>query len=54
MLTPRAVYKISLDEFDIGNCLLKVKVMAQLLNFAPFTSIQTVIIISALVLDWKL
>ena len=36
------VYENSSDEFDIGHCLIKVKVTASLRNFSPFTTIQTV------------
>ena len=32
------VYENSSDEFDIGHCVIKVKVT----NFSPFTTIQTV------------
>ena len=31
-----------LYKFDIGHCRTKVKVMARLKNFSPFTSIQTI------------
>ena len=36
------VYENSSDEFDIGHCPIKVKVMAWLWNFSPFTTIQTI------------
>ena len=38
----KVVYENSSDEFDIGHCRIKVKVMARLWNFSPFTTIQTV------------
>ena len=36
------VYENSSDECDIGHCLIKVKVTVRLLNFSPFTTVQTV------------
>ena len=38
-VTNIGVYENSLDEFDIGDCPIKVKVTAR--NFTPFTTIQT-------------
>ena len=36
------VFENILDEFDIGHCPVKVKVMVRLRNFSPFTTVQTV------------
>ena len=36
------VYANGLDEFNTGHSVIKVKVMAQLAKFSPFTTIQTV------------
>ena len=36
------VYRNCSDEFDIGQCPMKVKITTRLSNFSPFTTIQTV------------
>ena len=48
-------YENSSDEFEIGHCLIKVKVTARLRNFSPFTTLKSVkSSISALALDRKM
>ena len=36
------VYKNTSNKFDIGYCQTKVKVIVRLLNYSPFTAIQSV------------